>query len=289
MAMSLESIRHGVSAAPPRTLLYGVQGIGKTTMLAQAPYPVVIQTEDGEGKIDMPRFPLCRSYGDVMEALTILAEGNHTYKTVCIDSLDWFEPMVWGQVVADNPTTSKAGGTASSIESYGYGKGYKMALDYWREYIEAINYLRNVMGMMVIQTAHSVIKRFESPESDAYDKYELKLHHLAGGLLQEHSDMVIFANYLVGVTEEKVGFDQKRKRAVGSGQRMLYTQERPAYAAKNRYSLPESIVFDKGGAYWGVLANHIPFLQTVGVDAVEEAQPVSAPTEETQNQPAQGA
>lgn len=284
MAMSLESIRHGVSLAPPRNLVYGVQGVGKTTMLAQAPYPIVIPTEDGEGVIDVPRFPLAKGYGDVMEALYTLETTEHPYKTVCVDSLDWFEPMVWGQVVADNPVVSKAGGIASSIESYGYGKGYKMALDYWRWYIEAINRLRNDRGMMVIQTAHSVIKRFESPESDAYDKYELKLHHLASGLLQEHSDCVLFINYKVGVTEEKVGFDQKRKRAVGSGQRTMFTQERPAYSAKNRYSLPESIPFDKDGNYWGVLANHIPFLQTMGVEADTTAQPEPAQAEAAQTQ-----
>lgn len=275
MAMTLESIRHGVSLAPPRILLYGVQGIGKTTMLAQAPNPIMVQTEDGEGVIDIPRFPLARSYEEVMEALGILCETEHNYNTVCMDSLDWFEPMVWAQVVKENPTASKSGGTAASIESYGYGKGYKMALDCWRSYIDTINYLRNERGMMVIQTAHSTIKRFESPESDAYDKYELKLHHLASGLLQEHSDIVLFANYKVGVTEEKSGFDQKRKRAVGSGARVLYTQERPAYAAKNRYGLPESIPFDAAGHYWNTLATHIPFLANFGVEP-EPAQPEPA-------------
>lgn len=269
MGMSLESIKHGVSFAPPRILIYGVQGIGKSTMLAQAPNPIMIQTEDGEGVIDIPRFPLCKSFDDVMDAIGVLAESDHDYKTAGFDSLDWMEPLVWAKVVADNPTSSKNGGAATGIESYGYGKGFAMALDYWREYIEGLNYLRNERGMMIIQTAHSKITRFESPDSDAYDKYELKLQHSAktsaSALLQEHSDMVLFANYKVGLTQEKKG-DKVRNRAIGSGVRYLYTQERPAYAAKNRYELPESIPFDKEGKYWNVLSDHIPFLSTLGVE-----------------------
>lgn len=266
MAMSLASIQHGVSFAPPRILIYGVQGIGKTTMLEYAPDPILIQTEDGEGITDIKRFPLAKTFDEVIDAISVLANSDHNYKTVCVDSLDWLEPMVWEKTVLENPTTNKSGGTASGIESYGYGKGYAMALDYWREYISGLNYLRNEKGMMVIQTAHSKITRFESPDSDSYDKYELKLQHSpktsASALLQEHSDIVLFANYKIGFTQEKKG-DQVRKRAVGSGDRMIYTQERPAYSAKNRYDLPQSIPFDKEGNYWGVLAQHIPFLNNL--------------------------
>src|SRR4051812_2649842 len=99
MAISLSSIETGVSFKPPRILIYGVQGIGKTTMISQAPDPIMVQTEDGEGVIDIPRFPLARSFDDVMEALGVLATTDHKYKTVGIDSLDWMEPLVWGKVV----------------------------------------------------------------------------------------------------------------------------------------------------------------------------------------------
>lgn len=293
MSMSLSSIQRGVSFSPPRIIIYGVAGIGKTTMLSQAPDPILIQTEDGAGVIDVPRFPLARTFDDIMAALTTLANDKHDFKTVCLDSLDWMEPMVWEQVVKENPTVNKSGGAAAGIESYGYGKGYAMALDVWREYIDAVNYLRNQRNMMVIQTAHSKIARFESPESDAYDKYELKLQHSpktsASALIQEHSDMVLFANYKISVTDAEKKGDSKRKRAIGTGSRMLYTQERPAYSAKNRYSLPKEIVFDEHGAYWGVLANHIPFLSTIGVEPDTTAQSEPAQIEEAQTtQPQQG-
>lgn len=264
MSISLASIQHGISAAPPRILIHGKQGVGKTTMISQAPLPIMIQTEDGEGLVDIPRFPLARSYEDVMEAIATLANEEHNYRTVCVDSLDWLEPLIWAKVVADNPTANSSGRPATGLESYGYGKGQVMALDYWREYLDGLNYLRNERGMMILQTAHSKITKFEPPDSDAYDRYELKLQHSpktsASALVQEHSDIVLFANYKVGITQEKRG-DQTRNRAIGSGQRILYTQERPAYAAKNRYDLPDAIPFDKEGKYWEVLAEHIPWFQ----------------------------
>jgi hypothetical protein len=153
----------------------------------------------------------------------------------------------------------------ANIEGIGYGKGYALALTYWREDIDGINYLRDSKRMMVIQTAHADVKRYEAPDTDAYDRYIVKLHKGASALMQEHSDCVLFANYRTNVTEEKLGFNQSRKRAIGSGQRILNTQEKPAYAAKNRYGLPESMPLD--GNTWGVLAQHVPYLKRFLPDA----------------------
>ena len=283
MSISLASIQHGVSNAPPRLLVYGVQGIGKTTMLSQAPSPIMIQTEDGEGLIDMPRFPLAKSYDDVMSALEVLATTKHNYLTAGLDSLDWFETMVWEKVIQDNPTTNKSGRIAAGIESYEYQKGYKMAMDYWREYTDAINYLRNERGMMIMQLAHSAIHTFDSPESGSYDRYNIKLHtnkkgEGASAYLQQHSDCVFFINYKTHVTEEKGKFNAVKTRAVGQGMRSIFTQERPSYSAKNRYNLPLEINFDKDGNYWGVLADHIPYLKAYAAH-------LSSPASESMDEP----
>ncbi len=251
MAISLASLQRNTAGfKPPRILTYGVQGVGKTTMISHAKAPVLIPTEDGIGTIDIDHFPLARSYSDVMEALTSLATGNHNFSTLGLDSLDWMEPLIWAKVAQD------AG--KKSIEDIGYGKGYVLALDYWREYLDALNYLRDHKNMTIIQTAHAEIKRFDSPDTESYDKYFVKLHKAAAGLVQEHSDCVFFVNYLVMTKNSKVGFDKDKARAIGGTQRFLYTCEKPAFHAKNRYGLPEQIPFDKDGAYWGVLAQHIP-------------------------------
>ena len=246
MAISLASIKRGVSDTPPRILIYGVQGIGKTTLGANAPSPIILPTEDGLGVIDAPSFPLARSYQDVLDALNALISEDHDYSTLVVDSLDWLEPLVWQRVCeAEN---------VSNIEAIGYGKGYALALSYWREYIDGINYLRDQKRMMIIQTAHADVKRYEAPDTDAYDRYIIKLHKGASALMQEHSDCVLFANYRVTTLKSDVGFNKKVVRGISGGDRLLHTVERPAFLAKNRFGLPETLPLA-----WPDFAAHVPF------------------------------
>lgn len=239
---------------PPRILIYGPQKIGKSSFGALADRPVFIQTEDGLDAINVDAFPLSRSFKEVMDNLQSLATTEHDFKTVVIDSLDWMEPLVHEQVCKEH--------NVKNIEEVlkGYGKGYVQALNVFREYLDILNYLRDEKGMTVIQIAHSQIKKFENPETDVYDRFEIKLHKAASALVMEHSDIILFANYFVGVKKEEKSMSKEgRKRAVGTGERILYTEERPAFMAGNRYSLPAEIPFDKNGEYWATIAAHVPY------------------------------
>lgn len=245
MAISLASLKRGTALAAPRLLIHGVAGVGKTTFAAAAPAPVFILTEDGLGTLNADHFPLARTFEEVMESLVALHVEEHAFQTVVIDSVDWLEPLVWAQACKDNGW--------KSIEDAGYGKGYVAALDLWRQYIEWLNALRDDRGMTVIQIAHTEIKRFDSPEHEPYDRYIIKLHARAAALLQEHSDAVLFANYRISTVKSDVGFNKKVNRALGSGERVLHTAERPAFLAKNRYSLPDSLPLS-----WEDFANAMP-------------------------------
>ena len=127
MAISLASISRS-TPKPPRIVIFGDAGIGKTTFAVSAPDPIVLQTEDGLGALDVPAFPLAKSFGEVMEAIYSLYEEDHLYKTLVVDSLDWAEPLIWQQVCQSSKV--------ESIESLGYGKGYIEALTYWRQLFE---------------------------------------------------------------------------------------------------------------------------------------------------------
>ena len=230
MAISLTNVRRGVDLKPPRILLYGPHGIGKTTFGAGAPAPILIPLEDGAGALDMPRFPLLTSYSQVLEALNSLGSEEHPYQTVVVDSLDWLEPMVWAEACRRK--------NWKDIEEPGYGKGYIVVNDVWREFFTFLQALRDYKSMQVILLAHCEIKAFQDPNSDPYDRYQIKLHKGASGIAQEWADAILFANFKSYVQKSKGAFNKETTRGVGIGERVMFSEERPAHYAKNRYALP---------------------------------------------------
>ena len=225
---------------PQKILIYSVQGLGKTTFASTFEKPIIIRTEDGAGAIDVPTFPnLVTTFGDMEEAITAL-HGEHEFKTVVIDSLDWLEPIVWAKQMEMAPFSEK-GREIKTIEDYGFGKGYAMSLDWWRYLMGGFDSLRLTKGMNIVLLAHSEVKRYDSPESDPFDRYGIKLHKGAFALWQEWSDMNLFCNYKTRIHSADVGFNKEVKRGEGSGERVIYTEERPAYLAKNRWGLPPEI------------------------------------------------
>jgi hypothetical protein len=248
MALSLASVRRGEPRRPPRIVVYAPHGVGKTTLAASAPNPIFLQTEDGLGEIDAATFGLLKSFDEVMEAIGSLYTEEHDFQTLVIDSVDWMEPLVWAQVCKDNNWLN--------IEQPGYGKGYAAATDVWRTLFDGLNALRDEKGMTIIMIAHADVKRFDSPETEPYDRYQIKLHQRASALLQEHVDCVFFANYRVSTVKTDAGFNKKVVRGVGGGERLLYTTERPAFLAKNRYSMPDNLPME-----WEAVAANIPFFK----------------------------
>jgi hypothetical protein len=111
--------------------------------------------------------------------------------------------------------------------------------------LDRLNYLRDMKAMCTILVGHSIIKEFKSPDTDSFDRYQIKLQQKAADLVSEHSDAILFANYKKSTmkTESRGG---QRTRAVGSGERLLYTEERPAWLAKNRYGLPPEMELSWG-------------------------------------------
>lgn len=230
MAFNLKSIQKNTAMAAPRLMLYGVEGIGKTTFAAGAPDPVFICTEDGLGSLQVDHFPLATKASDVLDAIGALWNEKHEFKTVVLDSVDWLDNMIWADVEAKHDAKDLA-----------YGKGAMIVADRWREVLAGLNALRNDKGMIVMLLAHCQIKRFDSPEVEPFDRYQPKLQERSNAILREWVDALLFANYKTIVRKDDVGFNKTNNRGISTGERLLFTSEKPAYMAKNRYSLPESL------------------------------------------------
>lgn len=248
MAISLSSLRSSKSDKPPVITIYGVDGIGKTSLAAEFPDPIYLQTE-GErppSDVDMPSFGVAASFDDVLDAFGSLLSEPHPYKTLIIDSLDGIEPMIWAATakrIGANGVDDNAKDSPAS-----YGRGYVQADTEWNELLTAANALAEA-GIAPILIAHPGVVQFNSPTDDPYARWELKLHKRAAALVREKSDIVGFMNYRSTLKTKDLGFKKTADHREGSGERNIFLEERPGFMAKNRYVMPASLIFRKGAGY----------------------------------------
>lgn len=225
----LKQVITGKNPKPPRIVIYGAEGVGKSTFAANAPKVIFVQTEDGLSEIDCSKLPLVTRFDELIAQLTAIRDEEHDYQTLAIDSLDWTERIIWDRVCADYGVKSieKADG--------GYGKGYVHALAYWRQVITLLNEIRDRRNMAIILIAHAKVECFEDPENASYDHYSPRLHKAACSLVSEWVDAILFATKRL-----RVDTTTGKAAPVGAdgGERIIRTNGSPACIAKNRYSLP---------------------------------------------------
>lgn len=192
----------GVQDRAQRVIVYGPEGVGKSTLAAGLPAPIFLDTEDGTSHLDVPRV-VCQSMGDVLDAVCALLKEEHGYRSVVIDTIDWCESMMVAAVVAEanNPKIK-------NIEDFGYGKGYTVLAKYAQDFLGVLNSLV-ARGLHVVLLAHSRRVKVELPDSvGSYDKYELKLTKQVAPLVKELlawlADVAAFVSLVLAVVADWV-------------------------------------------------------------------------------------
>lgn len=239
------AIKRGQLRSALRHLFYGPEGVGKTSLLADAPKVLMIDVEGGADNIDVARYMfrdedgghVPRSYAEVTAAIEdLIANTDHGFETLGIDTIDALEALVHKHVCETNGK--------SSIEEFGFGKGYQVALDEFRRFLALLDTLR-ARGVQVVMTGHSIVKTFKNPEGEDYDRYQLRVHDKTGGLIKEWCDIVGFVRFDGGAAKLKGDASQaKRARGWSTGKRIVHLAREAAWDAKSRLSLPAEIELD---------------------------------------------
>jgi len=223
-----------------KTVIYGPEGIGKSTFASRFPSPLFIDTEGSTKDMDVARTPTPSSWTMLLEQIAYVKTHPEICRTLVIDTIDWAEQMCVEHVCALH---NKKG-----VEDFGYGNGYVYVKE---EFGRFLNRLEDVVkaGVHIVLTAHAQMRKFEQPdEMGAYDRYELKLGKKTSSqtspLVKEWADMVLFANYK---TYSVAVDDKGKKHKAQGGSRVMHTAHHPCWDAKNRYGLPEEIPFEYAG------------------------------------------
>ncbi|MDO4318296.1 MAG: AAA family ATPase [Lachnospiraceae bacterium] len=215
-----------------KVVIYGPEGIGKSTLASQFPEPVFIDTEGSTARMDVARFEAPSSWNMLLQYIRYVRD-ERPCKTLVIDTADWAEQMCIRDFCAQKQI--------SGIEDIGYGKGYVYVAE---EFGRMLNLLDEVLavGIHVVITAHAQMRKFEQPdEMGAYDRWELKLSKKAAPMLKEWADMVLFCNYKTYVINVDGQGAQKGKNKAQGGKRVIYTAHHSCWDAKNREGLPDEM------------------------------------------------
>ena len=227
-------ITGGVVSAPLKVVLYGVEGIGKSSFAARFPQPVFIDTEGGTGRLDVRRLPAPDSWQMLLDEAAAAADGQVPCQTLVLDTADWAEKLCMAGVCARFKV--------KGIEDIGYGKGYTYVKE---DFARLLDTLEKVIasGRHVVVVAHAAVAKFEQPDAvGSYDRWVMKTSKQVAPLLREWCDMLLFANYKTVV--EKSGSGPSAKNKASGARRVLYTTHNACWDGKNRFGLPDEVPFD---------------------------------------------
>lgn len=246
-----------------RIVVYGSEGIGKSTLAAEMPQPVWLDVEGGTNQLPVARLPRPTSWAMLMDETRAVRDGEVECSTLVVDTADAAE------VLCTRDLLGREG--KSGIEDFGYGKGYTYLAESFSRLLDMLGEVVE-RGANVVVVSHATMRKFERPdESGAFDRFELKLSKKVAPMVKEWADMVLFCDYKTYVT---VGKDGKAKAS--GGQRVIRTAHHPCWDAKNRLGLPDEIPM-RLGELPPELAGVVPDMRAGDAETKPATQPAPAP------------
>lgn len=258
------NIIQGTTAQAVKAVIYGPEGIGKTTLASKFPDPLFIDIEGSTKYLNVKRVsPDPQTWEELLSYIKEVSGSPDVCKSLVIDTADWAERLCVSYILRKNNWTT--------IEAPGFGRGYREVNEEFGKLLDLLSLVAD-KGINVVVTAHSRISKFEQPdEMGTYDRYTLKLFDSPkssnAALLKEWADLLLFCNYKTFVVkpDDRVGGSQKLR----GGKRVMYANHTPAFDAKNRFNLPDEMEMDIKSLS-GVFPSNDTTVETVEAVVIEE-------------------
>lgn len=250
MGFTIHDIQKGVKKMPRKIILYGPPKLGKSTLAGATVNALMIPTEDRVAHIKCDKTPVVQDYDQIMEIFDFLINGKHTYKRVCVDTLDWLEPIIHEYAV--KKLNERLEGTSATLaksinddncKETTFQKGLKfVAPAAWKVFLYNCDVLRD-NGIDVILVAHSDVVTVNPPDRDPYEKYVMKINKHSLAVLEEWADIIAFYDKEIFVKKEKTGPTTTKGKAMTSKRRVLHLSgDNPAMISGNSFGLGDANV-----------------------------------------------
>jgi hypothetical protein len=230
----------GKQQRPRRVLLYGQEGVGKSSWAAGAPRPLFLDFEGGLGDLDVESTERIESWDQLRQVMNWIHSQPHGYQSIVFDTVDWMEHLLhaWICQKSSVETIEKAAG--------GYGKGYVEAATVLQQFLTLCEKkLMQERGLNIVMLGHCSPVKVNNPEAEAYEQWAPDVHKTAASLLREWCDEVLFASFRTYVrdsaTNDQKSQKPKRFLAIGDDERYIRTTRSAAVQAKNRLNLPAEL------------------------------------------------
>lgn len=244
------SILSAVTTTNPRVgiraVIAAVEKMGKTTLLAGAPRPLLVPLEQGYVGVQMAKTPMLEKFQYVMQLLNEIESqvraGQFPYMSLCIDSCTALERLIHQATLeTDKDYGGKGNKKAITMESAlgGYGKAYQYANELFGMFLDKCDTLSK-LGINIILTCHVFAAKVVDPTAGEYDCWDLLLHSPKNQktygkreMLTQWADLIGFLHEPMFITEG----DRMNKGVSANQGRVLAVSRTPAYVAGNRFQM----------------------------------------------------
>lgn len=262
----LGKVQSGAQPRRLRDLWYGEPGVGKTSLAACTPSPLIVSLDDGAGAVSADKLRI-GSLKELRDLLQELRTGKHSYKTLVIDVLDEVERWIACDVAAG--FKDEKGRKFNTIAEIPFAAGYKSSIDsHWRPLLADLEAFQAATGMGLVLLAWAGEGKAPDEAGGNMIMQGPRLHDSPKvsiqGLIYGWCENVLFLRWERMTGEGAKGtrdFREATAKQVGQARRVICTDSSGAWLAKNRGrgKVPSVIPMVDGdpAATWAELSSYL--------------------------------